>query len=422
MGSNQSNQPTPEDVDVEKFGSDARRHWALDPDLIFLNHGSFGAIPVELLERAARHRLEIESNPVDGVWRRGSTGIRDAAIEMATFLGSAPERTAFVGNATEGMNAMLQSLALAPGDEVLHADQGYNAVWQTLVLTGRRRGIVPRKVTLPLPVEGPDDVIAAFEAAMTKRTRLLVLDQVTSPTALILPIAALIEMAASRGIETIVDGAHAPGMIDRPAAEAAGAAAWTGNLHKWTSALRGAAIITVREDLASSMKPPVISHHLDQSFTAEFDWPGTHDPTPWLTAPDAIRFMDRFGGWDAVRRRNQRLTVKTHEMLCDRFGVEPICPLDGSMTGFMATVKLPDSLQPDHGGPSLSPSNEVSGPDGRLAIELDEIHRRLLAEHRIEAPIIIHEGQRLVRFSVHVYNEDSEYERLAEAVVTLAGR
>ena len=420
MGFKQSIRQTPRDVEKEKFGADARRHWALDPDLIFLNHGSFGAIPIDLLERAACHRLEIESNPVHGVWRRGNPATRDAAIEMATFLGSPPERTAFVGNATEGMNAMLQSLALEPGDEVLHVDQGYNAVWQTLMLTGRRRGIVPRKVTLPLPVQGPDDVIAAFEAAITKRTRLLVLDQVTSPTALILPIARLIEMAASRGIETIVDGAHAPGMIDRPAAEAAGAAAWTGNLHKWPAALRGAAVITVREDLASSMKPPVISHHLDQSFAAEFDWPGTHDPTPWLTAPDAIRFMDRFGGWDAVRRRNQRLTVKTHAMLCDRFKVQPICPLDGSMTGFMATVKLPDSLQPDHGGPPLSPSNGMPGPDGRLMIEMDEIHRRLLEEHRIEVPIVTHGGDRLVRFSVHVYNDDSDYERLAEAVLTLA--
>ncbi|MAD78851.1 MAG: hypothetical protein CMJ51_05715 [Planctomycetaceae bacterium] len=401
-------------------GRDARALWALDPDLVFLNHGSFGAVPIELLERAARHRLEIESNPVLGVWRRGIPATRDAATELATFLGSPSERTAFVGNATEGMNAMLQSLALEPGDEVLHVDQGYNAIWQTLLVTARRRGIIPRKVTLPLPVEGPDDVIAAFETALTTRTRLLVLDQVTSPTALILPIERLIEMAASRGIETIVDGAHAPGMIDRAAAEAAGAAAWTGNLHKWTSALRGAAIITVREDLASSMKPPVISHHLDQSFAAEFDWPGTHDPTPWLTAPDAIRFMDRFGGWNAVRHRNQRLTVKTHAMLCERFQVEPICPLDGSMTGFMATVKLPDALQPDHGGPSLSPSNAVPGPDGRPMIGMDEIHRRLLEEHRIEVPIVTHGGHRLVRFSVHVYNDDSDYERLAEAILTLA--
>ena len=402
-------------------GRDARALWALDPDLVFLNHGSFGAVPVDLLERAARHRLEIASNPVHGVWRRGIPATRDAAAEVAGFLGSSPERTAFVSNATAGMHAMLQSLPLEPGDEILHVDQGYNAVWQTLIHTGRRRGIVPRKVILPLPIHRTEEVLVAFEKAFTNRTRLVVLDQVTSPTALVLPIRQLIELATSRGIQTIVDGAHAPGMIDQAAAAADGALAWTGNLHKWPCALRGAAVVTVADGFESILKPPVISHHLDQSFAAEFDWQGTHDPTAWLLAPEAIRFMDRFGGWDTVRNRNQGLTVRMHQMLCERFRVEPICPLDGSMTGFMATVKLSPGLQPDHGGPPLCPSNAVPGPDGRPMIGTDPIHRRLLEEHRIEVPIFTHAGSRFVRFSVHVHNHESEYERLGDALAGMSG-
>ena len=365
-------------------------------------------------------RRELEGNPVREVWRQGLPAVRLAATAIAEFVGSEPSRTAFTSNATAGMNAMLQSVPLAPGDEVLHVDQGYNAVWQTLVQTGRRRGIVPRKVELPLPLSGPDDVLDAFARAFTPRTRLLVLDQVTSPTALVLPVAEIVELASGSGVATIVDGAHAPGMIDRCAVAADAALAWTGNLHKWPCSLRGAALITVSEDLASDLKPPVISHHLDQSFAAEFDWQGTQDPTAWLIAPEAIRFMDRFGGWDAVRRRNRRLAIETHAMLCERLGTEPICPLDGSMTGFMATVELPRSLQPEFGGPPLSSSNAVPGPDGRPTIGLDEVHRRLLEDHRIEVPIVTHRERRFVRFSVHAYNHGDEYRALADAISALA--
>ncbi|MCP4836036.1 MAG: aminotransferase class V-fold PLP-dependent enzyme [Phycisphaera sp.] len=420
MGSNSTPRDSQSEIEPTTFGVEARRLWALGDDVVFLNHGSFGAVPIELLERASELRREIESNPVAGVWRRGFPDTRDAAVDVAAFIGSRPRHTAFVANATHGINAMLQSLPLQPGDEVLHVDQGYNAVWQTILLTGRRRGVVPRKVELPLPVHGPDDVLEAFEAAFTNRTRLLVLDQVTSPTALVLPIRQLIDAAAARGIETIIDGAHAPGMIDQPASAASEAAAWTGNLHKWPCALRGTAVLTVRKDRESILKPTVISHHFDESFAAEFDWQGTHDPTAWLLAPEAIRFMDRFGGWDAVRARNQGLTVGMHQMLCERFGVAPISPLDGSMLGFMATVELPAALQPEHGGPPLDSSTTVHGPDGKSIIGMDPIQRHLLEEHRIEVPILTHDGRRFVRFSVHVHNHEQEYQQLADAITRIA--
>jgi isopenicillin-N epimerase len=403
------------------FGRPARDLWDLDPELTFLNHGSFGAVPIELRGQAEVCRRRIERNPVEGVWRHGFPGVRVAAATVAGFLGSDPDRTGFVSNATAGINAMLQSLPLEPGDEVLHLDQGYNAVWQTILVTARRRGIVPRRLELPLPIAGPEDVVAAIERSLSSRSRLLVLDQITSPTALVLPVAEIVEMAAARGVDTIVDGAHAPGMIPHAAVPAAQALAWTGNLHKWPCALRGTAVVTVREDVAGVVKPAVISHHLDQSFAAEFDWQGTIDPTPWLLAPAAIEFMDRFGGWDAVRTRNHQLATRMHASFVDRFGVEPISPLDGSMLGFMATIELPAPLQPAHGGPGFSSSNAVPGPDGRPMIGMDPVQRRLLEEHRIEVPVVVHDDRRFVRFSVHVYNEVEEYQRLADAVMSIAG-
>jgi len=389
---------------VEPLGRAARALWGLDEDLVFLNHGSFGAVPLELLERASSLRRELERNPVDGVWRSAVPGLRRVAAQVAAFVGSDPACTGFVVNATAGINAVLGSLALAPGDEVLHLDHGYAAIWQTLRELARRRGIVPIRVPLALPVGDPNALVEAFMAAASTRTKLIVLDQITSPTALVLPSAALVAAAAARGIEVVIDGAHAPGMLERPAAESP-ALAWTGNLHKWPCALRGCAVLSVREDMAARVHPPVISHFLDEGFSAEFDWQGTVDPTPWLLAGEAIAFMDRFGGWPIVRARNHDLATRMHAMLCARLGVEPISPLDGSWLGSMATVRLPEPLQPRPGAPTP-----------------EQVQAKLLERARIELPILDFAGVRYLRISCHVYNEAAEYEPLADAVLELAAR
>lgn len=402
------------------FGHAALAEWGLDPTLTFLNHGSFGAVPRELLASAARHRVEIERNPVEGVWRHAIPEIRRNAEAVATFLGSDPDLTAFVPNATAGINAMLDAMDLAPGDEVLHPDHGYNAVWQTIVRVGRRRGIEPRRLELPWPVPDETALVEAVEAALTPRTRLLVLDQMTSPTAIRLPVETIIAVARDRGIEVLVDGAHAPGMFDRPAAASAGAAAWTGNLHKWPCALRGTAAISVRPDLAAIMKPSITSHFLDTSFSAEFDWQGTFDPTPWLLAAEAIAFMDRFGGWSTVRSRNHDLVVAAQRELCDAFEVEPTSPLDGRLLGSMATIPLPAALQADGGGPALLDGEGATDHRGRLRLQMDPIQIALHERHRIEIPVMVFDGRRHVRISAHVYNEASDYRRLADAVAEIA--
>jgi isopenicillin-N epimerase len=239
-------------------------------------------------------------------------------------------------------------------------------------------------------------------AAVGPATKVIVVDQITSPSALRLPVAQIVEAAAARGIETVIDGAHSPGMLERPAAEAPAAAAWTGNLHKWTCALRGCALLTVRPDLAAHIHAPIISHHLDQGFTLELDWQGTIDPTPWLLAGEAIAFMDRFGGWAAVRRHNHELATHMHAMLCERLQLTPLSPLDGSMLGSMATLTLPASLQPER---------DARGPEALQAA--------LLERFWIEIPVLEFAGVRYTRISCHVYNEVSDYERLASALEQL---
>jgi isopenicillin-N epimerase len=389
---------------TESVGRGARHLWGLAEGLSFLNHGSFGAVPLVLLERAATLRRELERNPVDGMWRSAMPGVRRAVEQVAAFVGAPASSSGFVSNATAGLNAVLASLPLSAGDEVLHLDHGYFAIWQTLKIAARRRGVEIRQVPLALPVAGPDAVVDALVGAITDRTKLIVIDQVTSPTALRLPVGKIVAAANARGVEVVIDGAHSPGMLDLPAAEAPGAAAWTGNLHKWPCALRGCALLSVRPDLVMQVHAPVISHHLDQGLTLELDWQGTIDPTPLLLAPEAIAFMDRFGGWDVVRRHNHALATKMHAMLCERFGVEAISPLDGSMLGSMATVRLPEALQP--------------GVDARTA---ERVQAELLEREQIELPILDFGGVRYLRISCHVYNEAEEYERLGEAVLRMAG-
>jgi isopenicillin-N epimerase len=192
-------------------------------------------------------------------------------------------------------------------------------------------------------------------------------------------------------------------MLDRPAAEAPEAAAWTGNLHKWTCALRGCALLSVRPDLAEQIHAPIISHHLGQGLALELDWQGTIDPTPWLLAGEAISFMDRFGGWDHVRRYNHELATNMHAMLCARLGLTPLSPLDGSMLGSMATLRLPDRLQP---------RADARSPEALQAT--------LLERFAIEIPVMDFAGVRYTRISCHVYNEVADYERLAEAIEQLS--
>ena len=193
-------------------------------------------------------------------------------------------------------------------------------------------------------------------------------------------------------------------MLDRPAAEG-DPAGWTGNLHKWPCAIRGCAVLCVRADFVDRIKPPVISHHLNESFGAEFDWQGTFDPTPWLLAGEAIRFMDRFGGWDLVRDRNHALATRMQEMLCHRFGVEAISPLDGSMLGCMATIPFPDRLQPGEDGPPP-----------------EVMQAELLVKHRVEVPVMDFAGRRHLRVSCHVYNDPGDYEKLADAMDAMVGQ
>jgi isopenicillin-N epimerase len=383
----------------EALGEDLRSLWALDPEVCFLNHGSFGATPRAILDAQAGWRRRLEANPVEMLDRQREGLLEEAKSAVGRFAGARGQDLGFVTNATEGINAVLRSLELAAGDELVTTNHVYNAIRQTLRYVARRSGAEVIEIEIPLPMRSGDEVARAVAASLGDRTRLVVLDHITSPTALIFPVHRIADLCAERGIDLLIDGAHAPGMIDLDI-EGLGAAYFAGNLHKWACGPKGAAFLWVRPDKQAGIHPGTISHFLDQGIAAEFGWQGTRDITAWLCAAEAIQYLDRTLSWDRIRRHNHELAVWVQGLLCRRWGVEPATPLDGSLLGSMATVALPVDAPRRHDRPA-------------------ELQARLLSEHRIEVPVIEWAGRWWIRASCHVYNTPDEYERLADAVTRL---
>ncbi len=386
------------------------RHWALDPAVTFLNHGSFGACPRPVLAEQARLRDELERQPVRFLWRTFEERLDAARAELAAFVGADPEDLVFVSNATTGLNAVLRSLRFAPGDELLTTDHEYNASRNALAFAARRDGASVVVAPVPFPLGGPEEALEAILARVTARTRLALIDHVTSQTGLVLPIERLAAELAARGVELLVDGAHGPGMVPLDL-RSLGAPYYTGNCHKWLCAPKGAAFLWVRRDRQAAIRPCVISHganspRADRSrFRLEFDWTGTDDPTPFLCVPAAIRFLGSLlpGGWPALMERNRTLALAARRALCETLAIAPPSP-DG-MIGTLAAVPLPD------GDPAALVPPRFHDP-----LEL-----RLEAEHGIVCPVIPWPAppRRLLRVAAQAYNTLEQYRRLAAVLPEL---
>ena len=319
--------------------------------------------------------------------------MRGAAAELGAFLGAAGEDLAFVDNATTGVNAVLRSLLLRPGDEILVTDHGYPAVRNAVRFVCARAGARMVEARLPFPPEGPEAIIDAVTAALSERTRLAVLDLITSPSALIMPIVPLAQACRAAGTRVLVDAAHAPGMLDLDV-PALGADWVTGNAHKWLFAPRGCAFLWAAKDAQQDLHPTVISHGFEQGFAAEFDWTGTRDPTAWLTVPAALAFYRSMGD-AALRARNHTLAVAAAQLLAARWGTTAGGPAD--MVGSMAVVGLPA------GRPGTAEAAQV-------------VHDRLWQEYHIEVPTMAFGGALWARISAQIYNDLEDYARLAAAI------
>jgi len=384
-----------------------RSHWTLDPETAFLNHGSFGACPRPVLAAQDRWRARLEAEPVRFMCVELEPGLDAARAVVGAFVGADPDDVAFVPNATTGVNTIVRSLDLSPGDELLTTDHVYNACRNVLLDAARKSGARVVVAAVPFPLRSADEVADAVLSAATPRTRLALLDHVTSPTGLVFPVERIVAELARRGIDSLVDGAHAPGMLPLDL-RALGAAYYTGNFHKWTCAPKGAAMLWVRRDLQARVRPLVTSHganspRTDRSrFRLEFDWGGTDDPTPYLCVPDALRFLGGLfpGGWPELMSRNRATALVMRERLARRLGVAKPCP--DEMIGSLAALPLPDA-----------PSAAAPPMPYHTALQTALVERR-----GVQVPIVVWPAppRRFVRISAQVYNRPEEYERLADAL------
>jgi isopenicillin-N epimerase len=373
-------------------GTEARALWPLPAGLAYLNHGGYGLTPKPVLRVQSRLKEEMERDPArfldEPILEPRLLGARRAAAEA---LGAQVDDLVFLENATTGVNAVLQSVALPAGAEILILDHTYpavrNAVRHKLASVGGRLVEVP----LPWPIASDDEIVAAVERAFTPRTALVLFDVISSHTATLFPVPRLTALARAHHVPVLVDAAHAPGQVplDLPSL---GADWVTGNLHKWYFAPRGCAVLWVRPERQAELHPTVISHGYSGGIAAEFNWTGTRDVTAWLSAPAGIAFHDSLGG-TALMERNRRLAAEAASMLADAWQTEIAgLPEQRAAMASIRVFKAPAEL-------------------GRL------LHDRLLDGHRIQVPFFTIKGALWLRVSAQAYNEMAEYQRLAQAVL-----
>jgi len=320
--------------------------FALDPTVVHLNHGSFGACPRAVLEAQRGWRDRIEAATMRFFVLEWQPALDAARARVAEFLGADPGGLVFVPNATTGIATALDAL-IAPGDEIVTTDHGYAACRNALDRVAAARGARVVTAHLPFPLDDAARPLEAILAAITPQTRAVLVDHVTSPTALVLDVPGLVAALAPRGIHVIVDGAHAAGMLELDVAALGGVAVYTGNLHKWACAPKGSAFLWVRDDLRARVRPLVTSHGAfacpPERFQREHDWTGTHDPSGYLSVPAALDEIARLGGgWAATRARNRALARAMRDALLARLGGTPAAP--DALLGSMAAipVQLPE--------------------------------------------------------------------------------
>lgn len=376
---------------MTEFGRAIRSRFLLEPDTTFLNHGSFGTVPREVYAVADEWRRRLEINPDRFIRETLLPAMREAAQHLAPFFKVRAEDISFVDNATAGVNAILRSLDFKPGDEILSSDHAYGAVANAIRYVATRSGATPVFAEVKMPAASADEIYAAITGRFTPRTKLLVIDHITSATALVFPVERLTKFARERGVRVLVDGAHGPGhlALDIPAI---GADWYVGNCHKWLFAPRGCAILWAREDVQKLIHPLSISHDYNNGFTAEFDWTGTRDPAPYLSAPAGLEFLQSLGV-EKVQKHNRALALSAAQRMAQRWGEPMNAPPE--LLGAMAAVRLP-------------PSWQAFGPPVRATARL--LCQRILQRDKIMVAIMPSAGALWARISAQVYNEPADYD------------
>jgi len=379
-----------------RFGRSMRSLWELSDEGTFLNHGSFGACPKEVLAEQSRIRKAMESQP-DVFFGRdimpdaGATALRAAASQLGTFVNAAEGHIAFVENATSGMQAALRSVDLRAGDRILTTNHTYNAVRLMVEARCAETGATPLAVQIPIPTSA-DEIVARFREALTPSVRLAIVDHITSPTALVLPLDRIIPELQERGALVLVDGAHAVGQIALDLA-ALRPDWYVSNAHKWLFAPKGTAFLYASKEVAAKTRPNVVSHFIAMGFPASFDYTGTRDNSGWLSVPAALKFFENLG--PAAMRTHQKQLLEICDDLFASLGARTVAPME--MCAAMRTFVLPQARR-------------------ATQADADTLVEALWNTHRIQVWSKEYEGQLLLRVSSQVYVDEADVRRLRDVL------
>ncbi|EMI46641.1 aminotransferase class V-fold PLP-dependent enzyme [Rhodopirellula sp. SWK7] len=395
------------------------KHWMLRPDVDFLNHGSFGATPRCVFDAQQQWIERLEQEPIEFLApERTLLPKLDQVREIVgTQMNASPRDVVFVRNATDGVNAVVRSWPLRAGDQVLITSHGYNACNNAVRHAAQRAGATVVVADIPFPIRGPDEVTDAIASCITPKTRWMLVDHVTSPTGIVMPVNDIVELAHSRGVRIMIDGAHGPGMLHVDLKQI-GADYYTANHHKWWCAPKVSGFLFAREEWQDEIQPTVISHGVntegfgETKFQSNFNWPGTFDPSPLLAIPTAIEFLSGLHsgtvgvgegegegeGMATLMRCNHELVVSARRLILDRLGLDE--PVPETMLGSLATIPIPQWRD-------------------RTSDQMREIGRQLRVEHRFEFPVLQIGNQGCLRIASQAYNAIEQYDRLADVLLQM---
>jgi len=375
-----------------------REEFLLDPSIIYLNHGSFGATPRPGFESYQRWQRELENQPCL-YFRKVHELLEHSRTILANFLGTTCTNLAYVTNATTGINIVAHSMKLKPGDEVLSTDHEYGALDRTWQFLSKKQGFKYVNQPIPLPVASSEDVIGELWKGVTNRTRIIFLSHVTSPTALIFPIQEICKKAREQGIMTVIDGAHAPGQVPLNLDEI-GADFYSGNLHKWLCAPKGTGFLFARQEVQHLIEPLVVSWGWMDPYSGStplidfVEQQGTRDLSSFLAVPDAIQFFNDHN-WDLVRENCYHLLHDTILEISDRFGLMPSSTLTRDWISQMGCAPIPEH------------------------VDCAELHCRLYDEYSIEIPVSNWKSHKALRISIQGYNSIADTQALIDALKVL---
>jgi len=380
--------------------------WGLQKDIIFFNHGSFGSCPKPILQYQDKLRAQMESQPVQFFVRDYEKMLDEARICMAQFVDADPNCLVFVPNVTYGVNCVFNSLEFHPGDEILITNHEYNACKNIAEYTAQKTGAKTVVAKIPFPLNSQEEIFHSIMSNVTTKTRAVLIDHITSPTALIFPIEKILCELKKKEIPLVIDGSHAPGMLPL-SIKKLDPDFYTANCHKWLCSPKGAGFLYVNKKWINKIRPITISHgantqRTDRSrFLIEFGWTGTDDPTPYFCIPEVIKYFNSIvnNGWDTIMKRNHSLAIAAREIICNALDIKTPAPAE--IIGSMATIPMWDSVNYN---PSPNP------------LYMDALQTFLWENYKIEVPIMPWENypKRVLRISAQIYNSLPQYEKLAK--------